>query len=361
MPVRRELHHGRPDGDETRRVSHRGQYLCQNGTICWLTNHFLTPNITKPGASGGDDNEPSECASIHDRCRSWVGSPGGWEGGVVAPSSPFDSDWIQQVQTLAEPMDASRLKRVGVVTYFGVYALIAVGGWRVLVGLWQLLPPVIRPPALPPLHVLFGLPRSVAWALVSLSIALVAVGAVAGYRVSRARAGESASLNELGGSSRLDRLRPSVGRSPLSLPDVPWVSDEPSATEADTLPVVDGSLVAPADPLSLPRREVSSAPESDQRPAVSPLGSVVEGPGVDVVDAAVLVIDEAVETEVAELIDGPIDETMGGRTDGGKDFPDPEAPWPAEADEGPEGDSPEADAPDADAPWPDDWIPGDEL
>lgn len=279
----------------------------------------------------------------------------------MAPSSPFDSDWAQRIRTLVEPMDAGRLKRVGVVTYFGVYALVAVGGWRVLVDLWQLLPPAVRPPALPPLHVLFGLPRSVAWALVSLSVALVTVGAVAGYRVSRARAGGSASLDELGGSSRLDRLRPSAGRFPPSLPDVPWGSDGPSATEVDTLSVVDGSLVAPADPLSLPRREVASAPESDQRPAASPLVGVVEGPGVDVVDAAVLVIDEAVETEVTEIIDDPSDETMGSRTDGGKDFPDPEAPWPAEADEGPDGDSPEADAPDADAPWPDDWIPGDEL
>lgn len=271
----------------------------------------------------------------------------------MAPSSPLDSDWGGTVRSTLDPVDTSRLKRVGVATYFGVYLLIAVGGWRTLVGATQLLPGVVRPPALSPLHVLLGLPRSLAWGLVSLSIALLTVGAVAGHRVVRARSDDPASLDDLGTSSWLGWTRPTVGR--FAFPDRPWFGDEPTATADDAgdgLAVVDASLEVPNEPLSLPR---ATTPDASPR-ELSSLG-VASGPGANVVDAAVLVVDEAVVTTDAEILGESDRDALGaGRTDGGSDAPDPDAPWPDEDGE----DEGESDG-DATAPWPEDWIPGDEL
>jgi hypothetical protein len=72
-------------------------------------------------------------------------------------------------------LNTRRLKHVGIVTYFGVYALIALGLRRGVNSVFQSLPATVRPAPLLPLDVLFGLPTSVAWSLTSLSAALFAI------------------------------------------------------------------------------------------------------------------------------------------------------------------------------------------
>ncbi|SEP21989.1 hypothetical protein SAMN04487948_12265 [Halogranum amylolyticum] len=88
------------------------------------------------------------------------------------------NDWRSMVAGL-QSLNTRRLKHVGIVTYFGVYALIALGIRRGLNSMFQSLPQTVRPAPLLPLDVLFGLPTSVAWSLTSLGVALFTVGVVA--------------------------------------------------------------------------------------------------------------------------------------------------------------------------------------
>ena len=90
------------------------------------------------------------------------------------------TDW-RAVVADARALDTRRLKYVGIATYFGVYALIALGIRRGVNTALQSLPPAFRPAPLAPLDALFGLPTSVAWSLTSLSVAFLAVGVVACY------------------------------------------------------------------------------------------------------------------------------------------------------------------------------------
>lgn len=261
----------------------------------------------------------------------------------------LDADWLRRLRSTVEPIDGTRLKRVGVATYFGVYVLIAVGGWRALVALSQLLPPLVRPPAFPPLHVLFGLPRSLAWGFVSLSVALVAVGILAVIHVARARADRPRSLDDLGDTSLLDRLRSGIDGVEAAVRALPvrHGADDEGVTAPDVT-VVDGSLDPPSDALSLPRpadalRQSLGVVASDHLP-----------------DVSVRTIDVAVETTDAEILDDEDEAASGPRSDGGiaasESDPDPDAPWPEEPDS-----AAEEDTFDEDAPWPGDWIAGDEL
>lgn len=88
------------------------------------------------------------------------------------------NDWRSVVAEL-QSLNTRRLKHVGIVTYFGVYALIALGIRRGLNSMFQSLPQTVRPAPLLPLDVLFGLPTSVAWSLTSLGVALFTVVVVA--------------------------------------------------------------------------------------------------------------------------------------------------------------------------------------
>ena len=142
-----------------------------------------------------------------------------------------DGNRIESFRTAIAPLDGTRLKRVAVVTYFGVYALIAVGGWRWLVDASQQVPPLVRPPAFAPLHVILGIPRSFAWGVVSLSITGLAVAAVATIQLRRGagdRQGEYTGSDRsigkglvahTGGSSRPrgTRLRTAVAEAGQSL------------------------------------------------------------------------------------------------------------------------------------------------
>lgn len=101
--------------------------------------------------------------------------------------TPDDGSRLGALRSAVAPVDGTLLKRVGVATYFGVYALIAIGGWRWLVEASQQVPPVVRPPAFAPLHVLVGLPRSFAWGLTSLSITALVVTGVAAIQIRRER------------------------------------------------------------------------------------------------------------------------------------------------------------------------------
>lgn len=302
----------------------------------------------------------------------------------MAPSSPRAVDWVQEARSLAAPLDTSRLKRVGVATYFGVYAVIAVGGWRALVDASQSLPRFARPPAFSPLHVLLGLPRSFAWGVVSLAIAFLAVGVVAARELSAASADGPDSLDELGGSSWPDWSPPSAvnlsdrlpDRLEASLPTRLRGGTDTAATDSSTRTVEPISafsfpLDSPSDPLSLrgtsAATDETTGPESrvsSTEPSDSASMGVTEGPGVASVDATVLVTEAVEVPRDAEILDASSDDTAGEapreETDGGSDeSPDPEAPWPpSDEDEDEDGGD---ESLDAEAPWPDDWIPGDEL
>lgn len=96
-----------------------------------------------------------------------------------------DTNDLRSVVAEAQALNRRRLKYVGIVTYFGVYALIALGLRRGLNTLLQSLPPAVRPGPLVPLDALLGLPTSVAWGLTSLCAALLAVGGVASYSLAQ--------------------------------------------------------------------------------------------------------------------------------------------------------------------------------
>lgn len=92
------------------------------------------------------------------------------------------NDW-RSVIAVVRSLNTRRLKHVGIVTYFGVYALIALGLRRGVNSVFQSLPTIVRPAPLLPLDVLFGLPTSVAWSLTSLSAALFAIAVVVCHSV----------------------------------------------------------------------------------------------------------------------------------------------------------------------------------
>lgn len=77
-----------------------------------------------------------------------------------------------------EALDTTRLKRVGVVTYFGVYALVFFGIHRVVNRLILELPSVVRPPLLDPVWVVIDLPRSLAMGTFSLGVTALVLGAM---------------------------------------------------------------------------------------------------------------------------------------------------------------------------------------
>jgi len=298
-----------------------------------------------------------------------------------------DCDRFAAVRSM---VDGDRLKRVGVVTYFSVYLGIALGGWRRLVGLTQQLPVLVRPPALSQLHVLLGLPRSVAWGLVSLSVTFLTMGLVVSVQYYRFRSDAPPSLADIsdrswrdrvptvrdirGGLSERARLRdrlpvaPSLGNQ---LPDAPGLPPVRPAGGGDTdIRVCDASLAVPVAPLSLPQ----SGPSGRRPPMTVPEShAVAEGfPGL--VDGPV----SGADADGSERADGgpgvPIpdvldpEETLGRATPGeGIGRCDAPAETGATEEDGDgmigvaDGGEGAAEEPDAEAAWPDDWRPGDEL
>lgn len=85
----------------------------------------------------------------------------------------------RSVVTELQTLNTRRLKYVGIATYFGVYALIALGARHGVNWAFRSLPGVVRPAPLAPLDVSLGLPTSVAWGITSLSVALLTVSLVA--------------------------------------------------------------------------------------------------------------------------------------------------------------------------------------
>ncbi|WP_255196927.1 hypothetical protein [Halorarius litoreus] len=264
----------------------------------------------------------------------------------------------EQVQAATEPLDTSVLKRTGIFTYFGVYALIALDDqFQYVRAGWLAIPPAVRPPPMPPLHEVLGLYKSFGWALTSVAVTLTVVGAMAVVQLRRARRRSPESLQDLGGTHWLDRGRALVTAVTARTRERTVHADEPArdserAADGDEWPrptIVDGSLDVPGEPLSLPR---GAEPDRPHLRVIDP---------TSVPDAKRFSLDPVGETTDAEIIgdDAENDEDggpAGTRPDGGSEtHPDPEAPWPPEPNATPEDEF------DEDAPWPDEWIAGDEL
>lgn len=258
----------------------------------------------------------------------------------------------EQLRSSVEPLDTGELKRVGVIAYFGVYALIALDDqFRLARALWLALPPSVRPPPIPALHELLGIYKSFAWAFTSVTVALVVVGWLAVAQFRRTRRDSPESVQDIGGGAgTCARLVATVTRVRAGL-DRPgrWMRDTVAFGETDEstgsgVSVVDPSLDVPDDPLELPR---SGTTERTERGVVA---------AHDRVPAA----DVSIETRDAERLDdgdAADDADEGGEapglTDGGSTAPAPDAPWPDE-DETTDAHDGEDDEPDAAAPWPDD-------
>ncbi|MFC4356914.1 hypothetical protein ACFO0N_03010 [Halobium salinum] len=75
-------------------------------------------------------------------------------------------------------VDRDRLRQVGIVSYFGAYALILLGARDAVNAALAALPSGLDLGPVPPLSAALGLPVSVAWSLASAVVALIAVGAV---------------------------------------------------------------------------------------------------------------------------------------------------------------------------------------
>lgn len=332
------------------------------------------------------------------------------EGDTTPAIRPFVSV-VDRCRSVAARLDTTFLKRVGVVTYFGVYAAIALGGRAVLNAATGTLPPFVRPPALAPLHVTLGLPRSFAWGLVSFTTTLLVLGVLVAVSLYRDDHGTDARPARLGGTSLTETLAPAtraraVGRRVRSVGSRirGSVPESPSSIDGDRLsPSTDGGATVDPDASGAAGSTgddgdgSSGGGRAREEPTVDPLnpfgGEVPVDPVDAFDDAEVLVddehaddgevVDEERDGEVAhrsEADDEPVGDTGGGPVAegepatgagvdhaGSSDAPDESAPWPDEAADAGDADGEETGAtgdeeePSADAEWPDDWIPGDEL
>ncbi|WP_254831701.1 hypothetical protein [Haloglomus salinum] len=287
-------------------------------------------------------------------------------------------------------VDADRLKRVGVVTYFSVYLAIALGGWQRLVALTQQLPALVRPPALSQLHVLLGLPRSVAWGLVSLSVTFLTVGLVVSVQCYRSRSDAPPSLADISGRSWRDRV-PTVrdirgglsGRARVrdrlpaapalenQLPDAPGLPPvrPPGGGDPD-IRVCDASLAVPVASLSLPQ----SGPGTRRPPIMVPEShAVAEGvPGLAAGPVSGADADGSERADggpgvpVPDVLDP--EETLGratpGECIGRRDAPAETGATEESGDtmmDAADGGENAVEGPDAEVAWPDGWRRGDEL
>lgn len=73
-------------------------------------------------------------------------------------------------------LDTTRYKRVGVITYFGVYALLLFEVHVAVNAVLATLPAAVRPPPVEPVWVLIDLPQSLAMGLFSLAVTALVVG-----------------------------------------------------------------------------------------------------------------------------------------------------------------------------------------
>jgi hypothetical protein len=99
-------------------------------------------------------------------------------------------------------VDGDRLRHVSILTYFGTYGLILLGGREAVNAVLGVLPAAVRPGPLPPLATVLNLPVSVAWGVTSFAVALVAVALVlADARPSSDRRLRTGAGSEADGSS----------------------------------------------------------------------------------------------------------------------------------------------------------------
>lgn len=73
-------------------------------------------------------------------------------------------------------LNTTRLKRIAVGTYFGIYALLVFGIHRTVNGILEAVPAAVRPAPLEPVWVVMDLPRSVAMGMFSLGVTALVVG-----------------------------------------------------------------------------------------------------------------------------------------------------------------------------------------
>lgn len=226
------------------------------------------------------------------------------QGDNTSAIRPFGSV-VDRYRSVAARLDTTFLKRVGVVTYFGVYAAIALGGRDVLNEATGALPAVVRPPLLAPLHVALGLPRSVAWALVSFTTMLVVLGvlvAVSLYRDDHATEDRPA---RLGGTSLTGTLAPTTGARAV------------------------GRRVR-----SVGRRVLGSVPESppsldDDRPSPSTDGGATFDPEASGPSGSVVGDDGPAQGSVG----GPAEESVGSPTGGDPTGDDSDWHWSDDSDD----------------------------
>lgn len=307
-----------------------------------------------------------------------------------------------RLQSTVETLDTTFLKRVGVLTYFGVYAVIAFGGRRAVNGVVGALPPIVRPPALVPLHEVLGLPRSVAWALVSFATALTVICVLIAVSLRR-EAGDRPP--RLGGDSIRRTFSPGARvrwggrriRRALTTASEPTDDDRPSPSfdagssfsfdptdEAPPPAAPDGDDGAELDvdeePPTVPRdgSDGGGDTHADGKPEVGVSAAATVGTGVDqrtvdvgdtsiateagtVDDAEILTDDESADGPSTSDAGGDADREAAGESADGVDRDvdgeslDEVAPWPDEPD------TADAEAFDEDAEWPGGWISGDEL
>lgn len=73
-------------------------------------------------------------------------------------------------------LNTTRLKRIAVGTYFGIYALLVFGIHRTVNGVLEAVPAAVRPAPIEPVWVVMDLPRSVAMGMFSLGVTALVVG-----------------------------------------------------------------------------------------------------------------------------------------------------------------------------------------
>lgn len=218
------------------------------------------------------------------------------EGDNTSAIRPFGSV-VDRYRSVATRLDTTFLKRVGVVTYFGVYAAIALGGRDVLNAATGALPAVVRPPLLAPLHVALGLPRSFAWALVSFTTMLVVLGVLVAVSLYRDDHGPEDRPARLGGRSLTGTLAPTAGARTV------------------------GRRVR-----SVGRRVLGTVPESppsldDDRPSPSTDGGATVDPEASGPSRSVVGDDGPSQGSVG----GPAEESVGSPAGGG--FPGDDSDW----------------------------------
>lgn len=298
------------------------------------------------------------------------------------PFRPF-AGLYHRYRSVVARLDTTFLKRAAVVTYFGVYGAIAFGR-RPLNRAVNDLPALLRPPSFDPIHVALGLPRSVAWALVSVMVMLVVVLALILVSLHRDRRDPEDDVERLGEPPQrtgVGRWTPAplvalsravTGRSSDRARDTPpstdggeAVAQETSTDDASTTVLVDTTEDSNADVSEDTSEHDDPADQSDGSDAAvaaptDPIPPVRTGlsqgqtypfDGVEILTADGAEGNVQVDESPDEAVD--VDPTANASGDS----PDSVTPWPSETTEV----SDDQESPSADAEWPGDWMSGDDV